>query len=199
MPFQIDSSNPTLNLTVIPDLLNNGTLALQLHKLDTGSGVDGVDIYQLTGEQMYSLQISLSLYCCTSCFIPISLGHSDVKSRFYTLLLLGANNSAMPDVKPLILGTKDDIAVLALSPGSQYQIFASAVDNVGNRRSLEEDMQNFVTIDFPGVVCLNNCSERGVCTEFSTCRCDPGYYGSDCSEGKDESYDSNSVEENYKS
>lgn len=90
----------------------------------------------------------------------------------------------MPDVKPLILGTKDDIAVLALSPGSQYQIFASAVDNVGNRRSLEEDMQNFVTIDFPGVVCLNNCSERGVCTEFSTCRCDPGYYGSDCSEGK---------------
>ena len=55
MSFQIDSSNPTLNLTVIPDLLNNGTLALRLHKLDTGSGVDGVDIYQLTGEQMYSL------------------------------------------------------------------------------------------------------------------------------------------------
>ena len=90
----------------------------------------------------------------------------------------------MPDLQPLILGTKDDIAVLALSPGSQYQIFASAVDNVGNRRSLEEDMQNFVTIDFPGVVCLNNCSERGLCTEFSTCRCDPGYYGRDCREGK---------------
>ena len=49
MSLQIDSSNPTLNLTVLPDLLNNGTLALQLHKFDTGSGVDGVDIYQLTG------------------------------------------------------------------------------------------------------------------------------------------------------
>lgn len=61
MSFQIDSSNPTLNLTVIPDLLNNGTLALQLHKLDTGSGVDGVDIYQLTGEQMYRSAVSTVL------------------------------------------------------------------------------------------------------------------------------------------
>ena len=91
----------------------------------------------------------------------------------------------MLDVQPLILGTRDDIAVLALSPGSQYRVFASAFDNVGNRRSLEEDIQNLLTIDFPNVegVCLNNCSERGACTEFSTCKCDPGYYGSDCSQG----------------
>ena len=116
-----------------------------------------------------------------------------MKSQFYTVLLVGANNSAMLDVEPLILGTKDDVAVLALSPGSQYRVFASAVDNVGNRRSLEEDMQNFLTIDFPGVVCPNNCSDRGVCTEFSTCRCAPGYYGNDCSEGND---GSNNVEGN---
>ena len=89
----------------------------------------------------------------------------------------------MLDVQPLILGTRDDIAVLALSPGFQYRIFASAVDHVGNRRSLEEDMQSFMTIDFPGGVCPNNCSERGSCTEFSTCKCDPGYYGSDCGQG----------------
>jgi len=52
--LQIDSSNPTLNITVVPDLLNNGTLALQLHKFDTGSGVEGVDIYQLTGEYHFN-------------------------------------------------------------------------------------------------------------------------------------------------
>ena len=192
MSLQIDSSIPTLNLTVLPDLLNNGTLALQLHKFDTGSGVDGVDIYQLTGV----LRSHFYFYCCVSfdyCFLPCNFTLTNVKSQFYTVLLVGANNSAMLDVEPLILGTKDDVAVLALSPGSQYRVFASAVDNVGNRRSLEEDMQNFVTIDFPGVVCPNNCSDRGVCTEFSTCRCAPGYYGNDCSEGNDSS---NNIQEN---
>lgn len=104
-------------------------------------------------------------------------------SVIFSAISPDANNSAMLDVQPLILGTRDDIAVLALSPGSQYRVFASAVDNVGNRRSLEEDMQNLLTVDFPGGVCLNNCSGRGTCTEFSTCRCDPGYYGSDCSQG----------------
>jgi len=49
---QIDSSNPTMNLTVIPDLLSNGTLALQLHKFDTGSGVDGVDIFHLISKPL---------------------------------------------------------------------------------------------------------------------------------------------------
>ena len=92
----------------------------------------------------------------------------------------------MQEVQPLVLGTRDDVAVLGLSPGSQYQIFASAVDNVGNRPPLEEDMQNVVTIDFPNVErrCPNNCSGRGLCTEFSTCQCSPGYYASDCSRGK---------------
>ena len=86
MSLQIDSSNPTLNLTVLPDLL-----ALQLHKFDTGSGVDGVDIYQLTG----MLRSHFHFYCSDYCFLPCSFTLTNVKSQFYTVLLVGANNSAI--------------------------------------------------------------------------------------------------------
>ena len=75
--------------------------------------------------------------------------------------------------------------MLPLSPGSEYTIFASTVDNVGNRRSILEDMQNVMRIDFPivEVPCPSDCSNRGNCTQFGTCQCDEGFYGPDCSQG----------------
>ena len=46
---KIDASTPTLNLTINQELLDTGTLALQLGKSDVGSGVASVDIYELIG------------------------------------------------------------------------------------------------------------------------------------------------------
>jgi len=46
---QIDDLAPSVNISVIPDFLANGTLALRLQSYDVGSGVRGIDIYQLTG------------------------------------------------------------------------------------------------------------------------------------------------------
>ena len=49
MLYQIDSSKPSSNSTVVESLLHNGTLAIQVDKFDTGSGVGKIDVYQLTG------------------------------------------------------------------------------------------------------------------------------------------------------
>lgn len=94
----------------------------------------------------------------------------------------------MPAAQPLTLSTPENVVVLALSPGTQHRIFASAVDNVGNRRPLEEDaMENSIIIDIPITEgsCTNNCFERGNCSRFGTCQCEAGYFGNDCSLGKD--------------
>lgn len=92
----------------------------------------------------------------------------------------------MPVVRPLHLGVTENVVVLDLPPGTQYKVFASAVDNVGNRRPLEEDVtETVVVIDVPvnEALCPNNCSDRGNCSNFGTCQCEPGYFGSDCSLG----------------
>ena len=47
---QIDNSKPSSNSTIESTLLQNGTLAVQVEKADTGSGVNYVDIYQMTGK-----------------------------------------------------------------------------------------------------------------------------------------------------
>ena len=88
--------------------------------------------------------------------------------------------------EPLVLGSESSTVILNLPQGLQHQIFASAVDNVGNQMPFDELIQNTVLIDFPvfEAVCLNNCSGRGNCTTLGTCTCSPGYYGSDCSRGK---------------
>ena len=89
-------------------------------------------------------------------------------------------------MRPLVLGSKEDLIVLPLSSGQQYQLFTVATDNVGNQESLSEAMANMKTADYPTIVgiCPNNCSNRGNCTEFSSCRCYAGFYGSDCSQSK---------------
>ena len=89
-------------------------------------------------------------------------------------------------VRPLVLDSREDLIVLPLSSGQQYQLFTVATDNVGNQESLSEAMANMKTANYPSIVgvCPNNCSNRGNCTELSSCRCYPGFYGSDCSQGK---------------
>lgn len=94
--------------------------------------------------------------------------------------------SGMNRVHPLVLDSKEDLIVLPLSSGQQYQLFTVATDNVGNQESLSEAMANMKTADYPSIVgvCPNNCSNRGNCTELSSCRCYPGFHGSDCSQSK---------------
>ena len=46
---QIDKTDPKLNITVNQELLQVGSLILQLGKSDVGSGVANVDIYNLGG------------------------------------------------------------------------------------------------------------------------------------------------------
>ena len=86
---------------------------------------------------------------------------------------------------PLLSGSRDDVAILPLSPGAEYRVFASAVDNVGNRIPPQQQMDNYVLINYPITAsrCISDCSGRGNCTVYATCECDPGYYGNDCSQG----------------
>ena len=86
---------------------------------------------------------------------------------------------------PLLSGSRDDVAILPLSPGAEYRVFASAVDNVGNRIPPQQQMDNYVLINYPITAsrCSSDCSGRGNCTVYATCECDPGYYGNDCSQG----------------
>ena len=92
----------------------------------------------------------------------------------------------MNRVRPLVVDSVEDLIVLPLSPGEEYQLFTMATDNVGNQESLSEAMANMKTANYPSIVgvCPNNCSNRGNCTELSSCRCYPGFYGSDCSQSK---------------
>ena len=90
------------------------------------------------------------------------------------------------DVEPLILDSSEDLIVLPLPTGQQYRLFTVATDNVGNQELLSDAMANVMTADYPTVVgvCPNNCSNRGTCTEISTCRCEVGFYGIDCNQSK---------------
>ena len=85
---------------------------------------------------------------------------------------------------PLVLDSNNDLIVLPLRAGQQYQLFTVATDNVGNQQELSDAMANTLMADFPIVVrvCPNNCSNRGECTELSICRCYAGFYGSDCNQ-----------------
>ena len=59
---QIDSSRPSSNSTVVDSLLQNGTLATQVDKFDTGSGVGKVDVYQLNGMSQVTILVELRVY-----------------------------------------------------------------------------------------------------------------------------------------
>ena len=50
--LQIDATAPSVNLSTIPELLENGTLALRLQSYDAESGVRTMDVYHLTGIEM---------------------------------------------------------------------------------------------------------------------------------------------------
>lgn len=89
------------------------------------------------------------------------------------------------EVIPVVTGSRDDVAILPLSQGTQFTLFTTPVDNVGNRKPLEVSMQDSIEIEFPIVIatCPNNCSGNGNCTVFGDCVCDDGFYGNNCSEG----------------
>lgn len=80
----------------------------------------------------------------------------------------------------------EDVFILPLSQVTQYTLFTSSVDYVGNRKPLNEAVLDFVEFDFPIVIdlCINNCSGNGNCTLFGNCLCEDGYFGNDCSQSK---------------
>ena len=88
-------------------------------------------------------------------------------------------------IRPVIRGSVDDVVILPLSEGTQFTLFSSSIDNVGNRGPLDSAMLSYVTLEFPieRASCPNNCSNSGNCTVFGDCVCEEGYYGSDCSQG----------------
>ena len=96
------------------------------------------------------------------------------------------DNTEGTTVQPIQAEVADSVVILALSPGSQHRVFASAVDNVGNRQSMAEDLMNIIVVDVPLFegLCPNNCSLRGNCSSFGICTCETGYFGSDCSLGE---------------
>ena len=87
--------------------------------------------------------------------------------------------------KPLLQGITDETAILPLTQGFQYHVFAAAVDKVGNMQSLGSAVNNAVQVNITTVEvsCLNDCSGQGSCTAIGTCQCQSGFYGSDCSQG----------------
>ena len=86
---------------------------------------------------------------------------------------------------PVVRGSTDNVVILPLNEGTQFTLFTSSVDYVGNREPLAESMQAYTTLDFPIsiIMCPNNCSNNGNCTIFGDCLCEAGFYGSDCSQG----------------
>ena len=189
-----------VNLTVIEELLDNGTLAVRLHKVDDGSGVQEVDIYQLTGMcvcvcvcvsvgPIVCVYVCVCLHvnygCVSSCdlwiYVCVKVCLISVVQLCKPVFYIAEDMGAIP----LLNGSRDDVAILPLSPGSDYKVFASAVDNVGNRIPPQQQMDNFVLINYPFAAsrCVSDCSGRGNCTVYATCECDLGYYGNDCSQG----------------
>ena len=53
-----------MNLSTIPELLENGTLALRLQSYDAESGVRTVDVYHLTGIEMKICHSHANIYVC---------------------------------------------------------------------------------------------------------------------------------------
>ena len=62
---QIDKTDPKLNITVNQELLQVGSLILQLGKSDVGSGVANVDIYNLGGTH------NVASLTCIDIIIPL--------------------------------------------------------------------------------------------------------------------------------
>lgn len=87
---------------------------------------------------------------------------------------------------PVVSRTSNDIVLLPLEEGTQFSFISTAVDNVGNRKPLDEAMEDVMEFDFPVILatCPSNCSDNGNCTTFGFCICEDGYYGDDCSQGK---------------
>lgn len=159
--LQIDNSKPSSNSSIDDSLLQNGTLAIQVQKADTGSGVNYVDIYQMTGKTV-TCNLCMHGYCC------LFLNYTTDEGTIH----------------PLVRKSRADLIVLPLESGSQYRFFTQATDNVGNQQPLDEAMENVMVANYLTSVgvCPNDCSNRGNCSELNTCICEAGFFGSDCSE-----------------
>ena len=100
-----------------------------------------------------------------------------------TLIFAHSGGSEMTEIQPIQLDVAESVVVLSLSPGSRHRLFASAVDNVGNRQPMM--MDDAITVDVPlfADLCPNNCSLRGNCSMFGICTCEEGYFGNACNLG----------------
>ena len=63
---QIDSASPSVNLSVLEDVMETGTPAVKFHKRDVGSGVRTVDVYYQQGVYLFELSLSVYLPTCQS-------------------------------------------------------------------------------------------------------------------------------------
>ena len=61
-----------------------------------------------------------------------------------------------------------------------YSEWAFLFANFKNILVIMGFLLNFPIIE---IQCPNNCSDRGNCTVFGICVCEPGNYGSDCGQG----------------
>ena len=63
---QIDSASPSVNLSVLEDVMETGTPVVKFHKRDVGSGVRTVDVYYQQGVYLFELSLSVYLPTCQS-------------------------------------------------------------------------------------------------------------------------------------
>lgn len=154
-------------MTINEELPNASVLAINLRKTDSGSGVREVDLYKIVPGIYFNVCPSTIQVYSPKCLVIAGMSGDD-------------------EAVPVVSGSVNDIVILPLSEETQFTLFTSSVDNVGNRRPLRSAMRDYIQLDFPVVfaMCPRNCSNNGNCSVFGDCLCEDGFYGSDCSQGK---------------
>lgn len=139
-------------LTVNNDLLDAGVLAVSLRKIDSGSGVREVDLYQIMPGIIIMLENTLIYNCMIN--QKWIMENVDVASELSFLCIM--NFPGGNEVVPVVSGVKNDIVILPLSGETEFTFFSSSVDNVGNRRPLQSAVQDTVQLNFNSIspLCL---------------------------------------------